>query len=906
MSYVLQSDQVVLQSDADGIIIDSRGGGSINIVAQSAGSLSNPDAQITIRGNTDNDITLAVPGSSTVGIAFTGNRFAMTRDDTGIAGVFGVGANISTVLEANSLGLAFRNKGTSQFDDTVTFNGNVAFTQPLNITPDVTVDNLTVTGTLTLPAPVGVTLATYYVDSQRGSDVDGDGGILAPFATITAAIAAIEALTPSPFPTTTMGQFMIQVAAGLYVETPTITRTNISINGPEDGVVTLYGRLLIIISNPFGSPVVAQPIEINNIVFASPLTGSTYALLEVGSSAGTLFPYALQCRQCTFLRTRSSPAVGYTTSDGWCWLYPCLTANTATFVNCTFADTSNLGGSEVLTELMHCEGTSVVLQECTMSKTTNNATIPLFDVLSTATILMNGGQLSGRVVMRSAASTQLFTGMNTLQNMRILTPTATTPIWLEGSGHVSLLNIQVEVSSGSITAVVNGAASSAQTLSFTNVVVSAAIANTANLIAGSNIPSVMTLTMKPVTLQGDMFFDKRSRLAVPTFTTANTPSTTNLPKGTIGYDETTFDFILYDADNGGWRNISSPLVPDGSGNYYLPGATTSLGIGGVPTQRLTITDTTTNILAMNFIRTDATLTMGFEIDGTYGGYSYIRSAGSAALPFVLTTTVPFTGSGGLYMASGSGYIGIGVISPTCTLDVTGGTIKAALLETTVLLIQNAATGAGEDAAVVVKQETLDPLNYALYSWQKGPTLTGFGSEFRMNYDGSMDLVKVLEAGVLGENTIFHVAPTTNYVGIGTTTVSERLTVNGTVLATKFQTVSDARLKDNLEQIDGTTALERVMAMQGYRYRFKPTGETHIGYLAQDLQQIGLPEVVSEGKDEEKMLSVAYGNMVPILTEAIKEQQKMIAELQKKIDDLSSLEEDNGSTLRRGGAMCALM
>jgi Chaperone of endosialidase len=53
----------------------------------------------------------------------------------------------------------------------------------------------------------------------------------------------------------------------------------------------------------------------------------------------------------------------------------------------------------------------------------------------------------------------------------------------------------------------------------------------------------------------------------------------------------------------------------------------------------------------------------------------------------------------------------------------------------------------------------------------------------------------------------------------------------------------------------------------------------IGVIAQEVQEV-LPEVVVEGSDG--ILSVAYGNIVGVLIEAIKEQQKQIEELKAKI------------------------
>ena len=67
-----------------------------------------------------------------------------------------------------------------------------------------------------------------------------------------------------------------------------------------------------------------------------------------------------------------------------------------------------------------------------------------------------------------------------------------------------------------------------------------------------------------------------------------------------------------------------------------------------------------------------------------------------------------------------------------------------------------------------------------------------------------------------------------------------------------------------------------------------------GFNAQEIQKI-LPFVVTEGKDENKLLSVDYNSFIPVLTKAIQEQQKQIedqnakiAAQQKQIEELIKL------------------
>ena len=87
--------------------------------------------------------------------------------------------------------------------------------------------------------------------------------------------------------------------------------------------------------------------------------------------------------------------------------------------------------------------------------------------------------------------------------------------------------------------------------------------------------------------------------------------------------------------------------------------------------------------------------------------------------------------------------------------------------------------------------------------------------------------------------------------------------------------SDKRLKRNIETI--TNAVDTVSKLRGVNY--EKDGRNSTGVIAQEVEEV-LPQVVHTAPDG--MKSVAYGNIVGILIEAIKEQQKEIEELKKKL------------------------
>lgn len=105
-------------------------------------------------------------------------------------------------------------------------------------------------------------------------------------------------------------------------------------------------------------------------------------------------------------------------------------------------------------------------------------------------------------------------------------------------------------------------------------------------------------------------------------------------------------------------------------------------------------------------------------------------------------------------------------------------------------------------------------------------------------------------------------------------MSGNLTMAGDVAA-----FSDIRLKDDIQEIPD--AIAKVQQLRGVTYVRKDSGLRQTGVIAQEVQQV-LPEAVHESGE---YLSVAYGNMVGLLIEAIKAQQDEITELKQAVRQL---------------------
>ena len=115
-------------------------------------------------------------------------------------------------------------------------------------------------------------------------------------------------------------------------------------------------------------------------------------------------------------------------------------------------------------------------------------------------------------------------------------------------------------------------------------------------------------------------------------------------------------------------------------------------------------------------------------------------------------------------------------------------------------------------------------------------------------------------------------------------------MNGSAYSTSGWTSSDKRFKDNILTLDN--ALEKVMALRGTSYAFRTEefkdmnfdAGNQIGFIAQEMKNV-LPELVKE--DENGYHAVNYQGVVPVLVEAMKEQQVQIEEKEAAIQNLEA-------------------
>lgn len=401
----------------------------------------------------------------------------------------------------------------------------------------------------------------------------------------------------------------------------------------------------------------------------------------------------------------------------------------------------------------------------------------------------------------------------------------------------------------------------------------------------------------------------------------------------IGSAATGNDFHIYDVTGVEAQSVLAHSLESGdltvagdmvaSGDFSLDGAL-EVGVGGIRTEGILLvkgseTSVISGSLAIGTSSSDYALTVDGDVHisgqlydstlsaGNVGDVLIASVGGQAWTPTTsLGLSAEFTSSadlaGILSNETGSGsavfsdsptltgtavfanatfdQVGIGTTTPSQTLHIYDASSATLLIEGNTgdaLLDLNASSGVGDYGAITFYKD--GTFTNQIY--------TGSGSDDNLYVDTSSS----------NTYTIFEGAG----VGIGTTTPSSTLTVEGTIMAsnlyggtTGLQTdaqgniirvPSDIRLKKNVESIGSEEALEIVLALRGVRYEWIDATrfgtQTEIGFIAQEVDLV-LPEVVRKGGN---YWSLNTPNMLAVVVAAIQDLWSMVTGNQEKIDTL---------------------
>jgi hypothetical protein len=278
----------------------------------------------------------------------------------------------------------------------------------------------------------------------------------------------------------------------------------------------------------------------------------------------------------------------------------------------------------------------------------------------------------------------------------------------------------------------------------------------------------------------------------------------------------------------------------------------------------------------------------------YIGFRYTGGAGSASNHVSI----------GLYAADyllnilGNGNVGIGNTAPGYKLEVTtagGGYATAVTQQSDIggcIAVTSNNSGASSRVGIVFRGS--DTIGSAISSAREdsGTTWRTYMAFYTNNQTGS-NVLGLQEKMRLNSD---------GYLGILTNAPAQALHVVGQIIATSEITAyySDRRLKENVKPIDN--AIEKVLSLNGITYTPNELAESFgferntdvVGLFADEVEAV-LPQAVklapfdqtAEGvsKSGENYKTVQYEKVVPLLIEAIKEQQERIAQLEELVKQL---------------------
>jgi len=370
---------------------------------------------------------------------------------------------------------------------------------------------------------------------------------------------------------------------------------------------------------------------------------------------------------------------------------------------------------------------------------------------------------------------------------------------------------------------------------------------------------------------------------------------TSTPYGVLKFDTLTADRVYTMPNNGGTVALLSDLAASGVqvnvANTFTAMQTFSAGITGNLTGNADTTTTATDALALNGVT--ASITDNAKIVQRDASGNFTAGTITAALNGNADTTTTATDALALNGATASEATNGTIVLRDASGNFTAGTITAALNGNADTVTDGVTTNTVQTisaaktfSSTVNISETLNftgGVDAKIKQASAGQTLDFYVDDYGTNpmfVLGDVPLVGVV--GFL--DAPFVVTGTISCTGAmqinGAVNFSSGLSVQGAITAsgdiTAFYT-SDKRLKDNITPIPN--ALDKVASLSGNTFDWNDKTDkvgSETGVIAQEVQALGLPDVVTER--DNGYLAVRYEKLVPLLIEAIKELKAEVEEL----------------------------
>jgi hypothetical protein len=311
---------------------------------------------------------------------------------------------------------------------------------------------------------------------------------------------------------------------------------------------------------------------------------------------------------------------------------------------------------------------------------------------------------------------------------------------------------------------------------------------------------------------------------------------------------------------------------DASGNLVI-GTTTALGKLHVENSEWA---NNSAILTSTAGSAGATLRFTNAASGNHT-YDVIGSTGSGSSPGVGSFGI-WDNTAGTYrfVISPLGNVGLGVVSPTSSLEIDGGTSTTQLLTS----FNSSGTSFASSASSLTLQSgttSIASTRWAINTSTGGLLIFGTQSlSGRLWFSNNGGAIAVMD------DTYF--APySDSQLDLGTSSFRwNRLYYTSGVLGT-----SDVRLKNSIKPIH--YGLNEIMKLNPVSFNWNklPEQGTQLGLIAQEVKKL-LPELVIEADNPEKTLALNHIQLIPVLIKAIQEQEKAIEQLRSENKDMKDL------------------
>ena len=329
-------------------------------------------------------------------------------------------------------------------------------------------------------------------------------------------------------------------------------------------------------------------------------------------------------------------------------------------------------------------------------------------------------------------------------------------------------------------------------------------------------------------------------------------------------------------------DVDATTVNIASSAATVVAAGSTLGI--TATSGTTTFDCTGQTLDLNAATLDMDLTSNSSINATSANLDITTTtSGDININSVADldldgATVTVNSSGATAITAGS-TLGITATSGTTTFNCAGQTLNvdAAALQmdsTDTTNLTMTANNAADRTLTIA----------ATNSHVTGEGLLDINAEGALTIDSSAGAISIGSDNI---NQAINIGTDgTRTITIGKNASDTTMKLNGSITATgEIGSTSDVRLKKDIVDLSG--ALDKVNKLHGVTFKWKadPKERDVIGFIAQEVEEV-VPELIRE--DDRGYLTVNYLGSTALLVEAVKEQQKMIEQLQYEVANLKAM------------------